>query len=371
MKHGNLLAAISAISVLGFAMGLTYPLLSLRLDAQDFSTAMIGLSTASQPLGTIAALAATPMLIHRFDAKPVAIACTLLTGLVLLIYPASMNFWLWCGLRFLQGLAFSVLFAISEAWVVEFAAGTHRSRALSLYMSAFAASMALGPMLIFIVGSAGYLPFVVGAVILLIVAVPIATIRSTKQPEATTHVPVAAIARQNPVLIASVAVFALIEIAALGMLPVYGVAQGLSEPAAALLASAFVSGPILLQYPLGWLADHFAKRNVLIAMAAISYAACLLLPVLLHGPGVWLLLALLGATTASLYTIALAVLGEKYQGNNLVAGTAVFSAVYGAGSLAGSGTTGIAMAAMGTAAFPYVLGATLVGLLIIVVAVEL
>src|SRR4051812_21701345 len=108
MKHGNLIAAIAAISVLGFAMGLTYPLLSLRLNARDFSTTMIGLSTASQPFGTIAALTATPILIHRFDAKPVAIACTLLTVLVLLIYPSSTSFWLWCGLRFLQGLAFSV-----------------------------------------------------------------------------------------------------------------------------------------------------------------------------------------------------------------------------------------------------------------------
>lgn len=364
MKHSNLIAAIAAISALGFAMGLTYPLLSLQLEARSYSMAMIGLSTASQPLGTIAALVATPWVTRRFGAKAAAIGSALLTAAVLSLYPYFESFWLWCGFRFVQGLAFSVLFAISEAWVVEFAAGPLRNRILALYMSAFAASLALGPMLIATLGSGGHAPFLAGSAIVAAVALPIAAISSAGTPAASSPIPVASLFKQNPVLVVAVAVFALTEIASLALLPVYGTSAGLSEAQSAALASAFVSGPILLQYPLGWLADRMEKRHMLIASAAFSYVGFLLLPVLLQHSVIWVLLAVLGAVTASLYTVALAVLGEKYKGDDLVAGTAVFSAIYGGGSLIGSGITGIVMSAASPAALPYVLGATMVGMVI-------
>ena len=63
-----------------------------------------------------------------------------------------------------------------------------------------------------------------------------------------------------------------------------------------------------------------------------------------------------------LTTLALALLGEKYSGDRLVSATAVVSAVYGLGSLAGSGAGGLAMAAAGSAILPYLMAAALVGL---------
>ena len=146
---------------------------------------------------------------------------------------------------------------------------------------------------------------------------------------------------------------------------VYAKALGQTENRSTLLVSIFVGGPIVLQYPFAWLGDHFTKRNVLIASAAFSYLAYILLPIAVDTFVVWILLAFLGAATACLYTLSLARLGEKYRGNDLVAGTAVFSAVYGFGSLIGSSTTGTVMSVLGAASFPYVLGAILVVLIIV------
>jgi MFS family permease len=359
-KTRNLIASVAAITVLGFAMGLTFPLLSLLLEGRGYSSAMIGLNAAIQPLGTIAAIGATGLLVDLFGARPVAVACAAGTALILLSYAFSYSFLLWCLLRFAQGFLFSVLFAISEAWVVEFADGPYRSRILSLYMSAFAASLALGPVAVAAFGIAGPLPFVVGAAVLLLVTLPIALVRSGSGPEPRRTLSATQFAGANPVLILAVGTFALTEITSLGLLPVYGKLHGLTEERSALLASAFVSGPLLLQYPLGWLADHLSKKTVLLWFCGLAYLGYLSLPIVLASVAIWPLLAFLGAATAGFYTLSLAVLGERYKGSELVTGTAVFSAVYGAGSFFGSSVTGTMMSAAGPEALSLFVAALLV-----------
>lgn len=354
MKLINLFAAIAAICVLGFAMGLTYPLLSFQLDALQYSTTMIGLSAASQPIGTIASLAATPRLTRRFGTKRVAIVCAVLTAVILIIYPALPGFWVWCLLRFAQGFLFSILFAISEAWIVEFATGTYRTRILSLYMSAFAAALATGPLLIVFVGSTGWTPFLVGATVLLAVTIPITLIEGGELQQETTAIPVWSVVKRNAILVWAVAVFAFTEITAMSLLPIYAKAMGQTETRAALLVSAFVSGPILLQYPFAWLGDQMPKNKLMIAYALFASGLYVLLTELIDTNGVWLVLMLLGVSTASLYTLSLSRLGEKYKGQDLIAGTAVFSTVYGFGSLAGSSLTGTIMFSVGASSFPYV-----------------
>ena len=42
----NLIAACAAICVFGFAFGMTYPLLSLQLEARGVSTRLIGINAA-------------------------------------------------------------------------------------------------------------------------------------------------------------------------------------------------------------------------------------------------------------------------------------------------------------------------------------
>ena len=356
----NLIAAIAAISVLGFAMGLTFPLLSLLLERQGFSSAMIGINAAAQPLGTITAIWVTAILVRLFGSKPVAIACAVGTATILLTYPYLPNFWLWCLFRFVQGLLFSVLFAISEAWVVKFANGPYRSRILSLYMSAFAASLALGPLAVVFLGTSGPLPFMIGAGVLLLVTLPIALVQSEMRSEESGQLSIVAFVSANPVLVLAVAVFALTEITSLALLPIYGKLHGLTDDKAALLASAFVSGPFVLQFFLGWLADHYPKKILMLLFSGLSYVAYLTLPPLLESHFIWPILAALGAMTAGLYTLSLAVLGEKYKGSELVTGTAVFSAVYGTGSFLGSALTGGMMSATGAGSLPWLMAAFLV-----------
>jgi len=114
----NLFAAIAAITVFGFALGLMFPLLSLVMEKNGVSPKVIGYNTAMQPLGILMAGFFLPHMTRRFGTKPVAIAAALLTGTLIVTYPFIPIFWGWFAMRLIQGSAVAVLFSVSEAWVV-------------------------------------------------------------------------------------------------------------------------------------------------------------------------------------------------------------------------------------------------------------
>ena len=123
----NLCAAIAAITVFGFALGLMFPLLSLAMEKNGVSPKVIGYNTAMHPLGILLAGFVVPHMTQRFGTKPVAIAAAFFTSALIVTYPFIPIYWGWFAIRLIQGFAIAILFSVSEAWVVEAAAGPARS----------------------------------------------------------------------------------------------------------------------------------------------------------------------------------------------------------------------------------------------------
>ena len=148
----NLLAAIAAITVFGFTFGLMFPLLSLIMESRGIPSQWIGINSAMHPVGIVLSIFAIPYVVRRFGAKRAVIGSGLLTAAVIISYPLFPVFWWWFGLRLLQGFFVSILFAISEAWIVRFAEGPWRTRILAIYTSIFALSFGFGPAIISFTG---------------------------------------------------------------------------------------------------------------------------------------------------------------------------------------------------------------------------
>ncbi len=354
----NLIAAVSAVTVFGFTLGLMFPLLSLIMEARGIDAGTIGYNTAMQPLGIVLSVFTIPPLVRRFGAKAVVIAAAILTATVILAYPLAPIFWWWFGLRILHGFFVSTLFAISEAWIVRFAEGPYRSRLLAVYTSVLAASFGGGPALISLTGIETALPFVIGAAILLAATIPIFFVRDEAiDSQDEDPLSVLGFARKAPILLAAVGMFAVIDAANLGFLPVYGVKKGMDRETAALALTAFILGNTVLQFPIGWLADRFRKRAVMAGCGVVTALASALIPVSFGTPFLWPVLIVAGAASAGIYTVSLAELGDRFSGHELVTGTASFSTSWGAGALAGSLIAGWSFDAFGPDGLPYALAA--------------
>ena len=350
----NLLAACTAISVFGFALGMTYPLLSLLLEADGVSTNMIGINSAMMPIGILLFSPILPVLSKRFSSRVVAIAAAIITALLLLAYKAFDSLEAWFIIRLMQGMSVSTLFVLSEAWIVQYAGQAHRGKVVALYAAVLSASFGAGPALVSWIGIEGWLPFVIGATVVILSVIPLAMVQEGTEDEIeeTAVSGIFTFAAKAPILLAAVGIFAVFDAATLAFLPLYGLKIGLNLSTAALALSALIVGNVLLQLPIGWLADRFSKQTVLKMCALISVIFAILLPY--TGTSIWLwpVLVILGAAGYGVYTVSLADLGDRFQGNELVAGSAAFAVMWGVGALIGSISGGWAMSLFGPYGLP-------------------
>ena len=118
----------------------------------------------------------------------------------------------------------------------------------------------------------------------------------------------------------------------------------MGEGSAALILTAVGLGGIALQWPIGWLADHVDRRKVLLFCAAGGGAGALLLPLMVsEGSAFWIMLFLWGGLFAGVYTVSMALVGQRFRGAELVTASAAFGLLWGLGGLAGPSLGGFAM----------------------------
>lgn len=357
----NVTAAAAAVAVFGFALGQMFPLLSLLLEKQGYSDDLIGLNSAMSPIGILIASPFITPLARRIGTRRVALVAAFLTILIILAYKLFPSIEAWFVLRLAQGMSVSTLFVLSEAWIVKYAAGGQRGRIVALYASVLSASFAAGPALISWIGIEGWLPFLIGAGVMAAAMLPLCLVRDEHAPEASAHRPsFLTFAPKAPVLLAAVAMFAIFDAASLGLLPVYGVRVGLDVSTSAQILTALIVGNVVLQMPLGWLADVLPKRLVMGGCAVVTAVLCFAMPASMGTLWMWPLLLVAGATGYGIYTIALAELGDRFKGDELVQGSAAFATMWGGGALVGSALAGWAMATFGPHGLPLVLGVSFV-----------
>ncbi|MEM7260010.1 MAG: hypothetical protein AAF404_21770, partial [Pseudomonadota bacterium] len=75
-----LIGACAAITVFGFAFGMTYPLLSLILESRGVSSDMIGMNSAMMPIGILLFSSVIPFAAKRFGARNLAIVAALVSA---------------------------------------------------------------------------------------------------------------------------------------------------------------------------------------------------------------------------------------------------------------------------------------------------
>ncbi len=350
----NLIAACSAITVFGFAFGMTYPLLSLILEKRGVSTDMIGINSAMMPMGILLFSSVIPVASKRFGSRSLAIAAAALTAVLIISYKYFDSLEAWFVIRLLQGMSISTLFVLSEAWIVGFAGSEHRGKIVAIYSSVLSASFGAGPALVGWIGIDGWAPFVIGAVVVLIGIIPLSLVREeqTEQPAETKTSGFFEFAPKAPLLLAAIFTFAIFDAGTLSLLPVYGIQTGLDLTTAAYALTVLIVGNVVLQFPLGWLADKFPHRLVLAGCALVTVVGLLILPFVMATFWMWPVLVIVGAAGYGVYTVSLTSLGDRFSGQELIDGSASFAVMWGAGALIGSVSGGWAMIGFGPHGLP-------------------
>jgi MFS family permease len=337
-------AVIAAATIFGLSYSLSAPLIAMSLAASGHSGSFIGINAAMHALGVLLIAPVMPSLAARFGARHLAVAALVVTAIVLAAFTRLTDVAWWFPLRVILGMAAETLFVMSETWTNVLSTEQARGRTMAVYTAALSLGMVLGPALLSVLG-VDAMAYLVGAAIALagiaFVLPPWVIAPERSAPERAQPL---RYMRLAPIAIATTVLNAGVETAGLSFISLYATQLGWTEARAMQLISVLMLGAIVLQLPIGWLADKMNKRRLVLALAAISSVTALFWPFALRET--WLAFTVVfvwGGLFVGIYTVMLAMVGSRFQGNDLVGVYAVMGLAWGLGALVGPTLAGVAM----------------------------
>ncbi|TMJ36284.1 MAG: MFS transporter [Alphaproteobacteria bacterium] len=352
-RYRTIFAAIATIACCDIAMGLTLQLLPLLMEQNRIPAWIMGLNAAMAPLGIMLGGPFLPRIVSCLGSKRVVHASIIMTMAMLACFKLFPSMWAWFAIRFVFGMAAGTLFTVSEAWILSGAKHGNRGRIMGLYTSVLAISFSIGPLIIPFTGLDGWLPWLIGIMCVGMSAIPLAWLNISEA--AFQHKEgggFLAFVRQAPLLLFAVGTLTFFDAVILSFFPIFGLRSGLAVKQVTMILGVAIIGNALMQIPIGLLADKWSRFGVIILSAVITTILAISMIWTINTWLIWPVMLILGTTAFAIYTVALAILGDNFEGPDLIAGSAAFGAMWGIGGLLGPPIAGAATDAFGIDAIP-------------------
>jgi MFS family permease len=342
----TLAAVLSSSLGVGLTFGFQPPLIALVLERAGNSSFAVGAVTSASLLAVIAFGPCYPLIIARLGLRRSVLMGIGCGALILSFMPVLASVPIWFCLRLLTGCTLGLSWIASEIWLNTVSGADARGTVMGVYGTVFSLGTAAGPALLEVTGTRGWLPFAVGAAGLIVTLLPLAALEDTATaPQGFTPLrELTSVIRAAPLVMLAALVAGLVESADLTLLPLFGLRGGFGEHTALLLLAVFMAGNVVLQVPIGLLADRYGRRRLLGVCALASGLGPLLLqpffatPVLL-----WPLLFVWGGTLYAFYSQGVAILGAEFPPALLATANTVFVMVYCLGGVIGPSAGGFAL----------------------------
>ncbi|MHC6227477.1 MFS transporter [Pseudomonas sp. X10] len=349
MNKRLLAGLLFAVSVVGFSLGASLPLVSLRLLDSGASTLQIGLISAIPAAGMMLSAFMVDACCRYLTRRTIYLLCFgLCTLSIALLEWAFSSIYLLASLRLTLGIGMGIAIILGESWVNELCPEHNRGKIMALYATSFTGFQVLGPAMLALIGA--HSPWVTGVVTacyglaLLCIVLSVPNDHVEHGEEGGKSFSLAGFFRVAPSLCVAVLFFSFFDAVVLSLLPVYATSHGFAVGVAALMVTVVFAGDMIFQLPLGWLADRCERTWLHLMCGLVAMAIGIGLPWLLQMTWLlWPLLVLLGAVAGGIYTLALVLIGQRFKGQDLVTANASVGLLWGVGSLVGPLVSGAAM----------------------------
>ncbi len=354
LRKRGLISCIAATVTVTATMGLTLPLLGIWLERQGVPIWLNGLSAAVQMMAILFLVPFAPAMIKRHGIVWVITLGIIGMVISLALIPVFPNVWLWFPLRFALGFCTEMVFTAGDVWLNQLAEDEKRGMTLAFAGVFQHAGFAIGPILIGLLGTEDWTVLYIGLATVSLGLLPLSLGRdAVVEMEGEHRARIFYFIKVAPILMVAALMFGLIDESVLALLIVYGLRKGLDELAAGLLLTSFLAGSIVGQFPLGWLSDRIERTKVIAGCVAVTLLMLIALPHVVHDPFFsMLVLGLMGATVGSTYMVALAAMGERFRGGELVGITTSFMFLWALGSFIAPALSGGAMELVGPDGMP-------------------
>lgn len=330
-------ALFTSVVLLQLGLGGVAPLDALSGAALGFSPGQIGALGSAHFVGFFVGCWWAPRLMGEVGHSRAFAALTAAGTIGILAHMMVTHPLAWFLMRAAVGLSVAGCYTIIEAWLQAKVTNENRGRAMGVYRVVDVIGSLGAQLVIGFLEPAAYLSYNLLSLFCCAALFPLVLTR-VEAPET------GAAPRLRPMLawrmspLASVGVIVSgVTGAAFRMVgPLYGLAVGLEADLIALFLAAYVLGGAFAQLPVGWLADKYDRRLVLIWLSVASTLACGLTVAGAQGGPVAIFLAagFFGFTTFPIYSVSAAHAHDYAGQSERVELSAALMFLYAVGAIA-------------------------------------
>jgi MFS family permease len=271
------LNGVSALAQIG-QYGIAFVLFPLALESHAASAFHIALVSSALWVGNLAGLALAPRLIPRCGYRLTVLLGLTISSAALLVTPVvpEKSWALWAAL---SGLGYGLRWIGNETWLFGISPAEAQGKIVGFHESLLAVAAVIGPALIAVTAEREVLSFIAAAAFTMSAAIPLwmagrselsaPALNSTSAQRPRGRVTLLAFLTLAPFI---AGIGGLIEGGTISLFPVFASEIGLDTRQSAWTLSIFGLGAMLLQFPLGWLAD---SRGIKVALVCASIVAAL------------------------------------------------------------------------------------------------
>jgi MFS family permease len=328
------------VSIILLIMGNAFlmTLLGLRLSLEEFSASVIGWILAFYSIGFVAGTLYAGRIIEKAGhIRAFAFFAAALCASIL-IYPMAIEASLWGGLRAVGGFAMAGLMIVMESWFSSKADNRNRASLFAVYQIIFFLSTAGGQVLIRVADPAGFIPFSIAAILVVLALTPLSlTRRESPTITETERLSLTKLYRKSPAGTLGALIAGLLISAFYAMGPVYADRIGLElDQLSNFMASAIVAA-MILAWPVGRVCDYFDRYRVMLVVATVA-AVSSLIAASISGGNMILLVFFVGlymGLSAAIYPIAVAITNDLMESHQITSASTALLLSYGLGSIIG------------------------------------
>ena len=166
MRWATYFAVLASVLSVGLALGVSMPLVSLRLENWGYGGFAIGVMAAMPAIGVLVGASIASKLAARFGTPGLMRLCLWCGALSIGLLALLPSYPVWLVLRLLIGVVLTMIFILGESWINQLVTEQWRGRLVALYGCAYALSQLSGPLLLGVVGSENDYGFGIGVALL-------------------------------------------------------------------------------------------------------------------------------------------------------------------------------------------------------------
>ena len=302
-------ALFLSVVLLQISTGGLGPLDALSGFALNFSSAEIGLLGSAHFFGFFIGCWYAPRVMGAVGHSR-AFAAFAAAGVIgLIAHMLIINPYAWALMRIASGLCIAGCYTVLESWLQAKVTNETRGRTMGTYRVVDNLAFLIAQLLISFLEPADYVAYNFLALVCCASLLPLTLtkIKPPETPKALKLRPKLALFR-SPLAVAGVLVAA-VSAAAFRMVgPIYGAQVGLEIEQIAYFLSAYVFGGALAQYPIGWFADKYDRRWILIWLSVAAIMSSIISTSVAYNNtlGIFLIAFGFGFTTFPIYSVAAA-----------------------------------------------------------------